>query len=169
LSGRSKVYLSLGGNLGDPAKSIGAALRMLDAADGISVVAVSSLYRTPPWGKTDQPDFLNAAAELSTPLAPRALLDACLEAERRLKRVREERWGPRLIDIDILTFGGRTVHEAGLEVPHPRMTERAFVLAPLAEIAPGFVIAGHTVAERLAAIDAAGIEKLPGGQGWWKV
>jgi 2-amino-4-hydroxy-6-hydroxymethyldihydropteridine diphosphokinase len=168
LSGRSKVYLSLGGNLGDPAKSMGAALRMLDAEDGVSVVAVSSLYRTPPWGKTDQPDFLNAAAELSTALSPRDLLDACLEAERRLKRVREERWGPRLIDIDILTFGSRTVHAAGLEVPHPRMTERAFVLAPLAEIAPGFVIAGSTVAERLFAIDAAGIEKLPGGRGWWK-
>jgi 2-amino-4-hydroxy-6-hydroxymethyldihydropteridine diphosphokinase len=168
LSGRSKVYLSLGGNLGDPAKSMGAALRMLDAEDGISVVAVSSLYRTPPWGKTDQPDFLNAAAELSTSLAPSALLEACLEAERRLKRVREERWGPRLIDIDILTFGDRAVHEAGLEVPHPRMTERAFVLAPLAEIAPGFVIAGHAVAERLAMIDAAGIDRLPGGREWWK-
>lgn len=168
MSGRNKVYLSLGGNLGDPAKSMGAALRMLDAGNGISIVAVSSLYRTPPWGKIDQPDFLNAAAELSTSLSPRALLDACLEAERRLKRVREERWGPRLIDIDILTFGGRAVHEAGLEVPHPRMTERAFVLAPLAEIEPAFAIAGRTVAERLAAIDAAGIEKLPGGQNWWK-
>jgi 2-amino-4-hydroxy-6-hydroxymethyldihydropteridine diphosphokinase len=168
LSGRSKVFLSLGGNLGDPAKSMGAALRMLDAAAGVSVVAVSSLYRTPPWGKTDQPDFLNAAAELSTALSPRRLLDACLDAERRLKRVREERWGPRLIDIDILTFGVRTVHEAGLDVPHPRMTERAFVLAPLAEIAPGFVIAGYTVAERLSVIDTAGIEKLPGGREWWK-
>jgi 2-amino-4-hydroxy-6-hydroxymethyldihydropteridine diphosphokinase len=164
----ARVYLSLGGNLGDPAKSMGAALRMLDGDDGVSVVAVSSLYRTPPWGKTDQPDFLNAAAELATTLSPRALLNRCLEAERRLKRVREERWGPRLIDIDILTFGDRAVHEAGLEVPHPRMTERAFVLAPLAEIAPEFVLAGRTVAERLAAIDAAGIEKMPGGQHWWK-
>lgn len=162
------VYLSLGGNIGEPAKAMGAALRMLDAERAVSVVAVSSLYRTPPWGKTDQPDFLNAAAELVTSLAPRSLLDACLGAERRLKRVREERWGPRLIDIDILTFGGRTVHEAGLDVPHPRMTERAFVLAPLAEIAPEFVITGRTVAERLATIDAAGIEKLPGGQDWWK-
>jgi 2-amino-4-hydroxy-6-hydroxymethyldihydropteridine diphosphokinase len=164
----TKVYLSLGGNLGDPAKSMGAALRLLDADRQVSIAAVSSLYRTPPWGKTDQPDFLNAAAELSTDLSPHGLLDLCLEAERRLKRVREERWGPRLIDIDILTFGDRTVHEAGLDVPHPRMSERAFVLAPLAEIAPEFVLAGQTVAERLAAIDAAGIEKLPGGQDWWK-
>jgi 2-amino-4-hydroxy-6-hydroxymethyldihydropteridine diphosphokinase len=164
----TKVYLSLGGNLGDPAKSMGAALRLLDADRQVSIAAVSSLYRTPPWGKTDQPDFLNAAAELSTDLSPHGLLDLCLEAERRLKRVREERWGPRLIDIDILTFGDRAIHEAGLDVPHPRMAERAFVLAPLAEIAPEFVLAGQTVAERLAAIDAAGIEKLPGGQDWWK-
>ena len=164
----AKTYLSLGGNIGEPAKAMGAALRMLDASEAIAVVAVSSLYRTPPWGKTDQPDFINAAAQLVTMLPPRGLLDACLDAERRLKRVREERWGPRLIDIDILTFGDRTVHEAGLEVPHPRMTERAFVLAPLAEIASGFAIAGRTVAERLAAIDATGIEKLPGGQDWWK-
>ncbi len=164
----SRVYLSLGGNLGDPAKSMGAALKWLDADARVSVVAVSSLYRTPPWGKTDQPDFLNAAAELSTSSSPRALLDLCLEAERRLKRVREERWGPRLIDLDILVFGERTIHEVGLEVPHPRMTERAFVLAPLAEIAPDLVISGRTVAERLSSVDAAGIEKLPGGQGWWK-
>jgi 2-amino-4-hydroxy-6-hydroxymethyldihydropteridine diphosphokinase len=144
-----------------------AALRMLDADPQTGVVAVSSLYRTPPWGKTDQPDFLNAAAELSTRLSPHALLELCLEAERRLKRVREERWGPRLIDIDILTFGDRTIHEAGLDVPHPRMLERAFVLVPLAEIAPDLVVGGSTVAERLAAMDTAGIEKLPGGSGWW--
>jgi 2-amino-4-hydroxy-6-hydroxymethyldihydropteridine diphosphokinase len=163
-----EVYLSLGGNLGDPARSMGAALRMLDKDKAVSVVAVSSLYRTPPWGKTDQPDFLNAAARIVTTLPPRGLLDLCLEAERKLKRVREERWGPRLIDIDILTFGDSTVQEAGLEVPHPRMTERAFVLAPLAEIAPNRLIGERTVSERLAAIDSAGIEKLPGGQGWWK-
>ena len=164
----SRVYLSLGGNIGDPRKSMGAALRILDADAAISISAVSSLYRTPPWGKTDQPDFLNAAAALVTTLSPRGLLDLCLEAERRLKRVREERWGPRLIDIDILTFDNRTVHEAGLDVPHPRMTERAFVLAPLAEIAPDFLIGGQTVTARLQAIDTAGIERLPSGQGWWK-
>jgi 2-amino-4-hydroxy-6-hydroxymethyldihydropteridine diphosphokinase len=161
------AYLSLGGNLGDPAKSMAAALRLLDADENTRVVAVSSLYRTPPWGKLDQPDFLNAAAEVSTGLAPRALLDLCLDAERRLKRVREERWGPRLIDIDILVFGDRIIHETGLEVPHPRMLERAFVLAPLAEIAPGLAVEGKTVSERLAAVDASGIEQLPSGREWW--
>ncbi|MER8485761.1 2-amino-4-hydroxy-6-hydroxymethyldihydropteridine diphosphokinase [Mesorhizobium sp. M1322] len=161
------VYLSLGGNLGDPARSMGAALRMLDADENTRVVVVSSLYRTPPWGKLDQPDFLNAAAEISTVLSPHALLDLCLDVERRLKRVREERWGPRLIDIDILVFGDRIIHETGLEVPHPRMLERAFVLAPLAEIAPDLTIGGRSMAERLAALDSAGIERLPSGRDWW--
>ncbi|TGQ47927.1 MULTISPECIES: 2-amino-4-hydroxy-6-hydroxymethyldihydropteridine diphosphokinase [unclassified Mesorhizobium] len=161
------VYLSLGGNLGDPAKSMGAALRLLDADADTRVVAVSSLYRTPPWGKLDQPDFLNAAAEISTVLAPRALLELCLDAEHKLKRVREARWGPRLIDIDILVFGDRIIHEAGLEVPHPRMLERAFVLAPLAEIAPDLAVAGRSVSERLGAVDTSGIERLPSGRDWW--
>ncbi|TGT91512.1 MULTISPECIES: 2-amino-4-hydroxy-6-hydroxymethyldihydropteridine diphosphokinase [unclassified Mesorhizobium] len=168
MSGPSNtVYLSLGGNLGDPAKSMGAALRLLDADPDTDVGAVSSLYRTPPWGKLDQPDFLNAAAALSTRLLPRALLDLCLDAERKLKRVREERWGPRLIDIDILVFGDRIIHETGLEVPHPRMLERAFVLAPLAEIAPDLTIGGKRVVDRLGSVDAAGIERLPSGQDWW--
>ncbi|MCQ8872557.1 2-amino-4-hydroxy-6-hydroxymethyldihydropteridine diphosphokinase [Mesorhizobium sp. LMG17149] len=163
----STVYLSLGGNLGDPAKSMGAALRMLDADTDTRVTGVSSLYRTPPWGKLDQPDFLNAAAEISTVLAPRALLDLCLDAERKLKRVREERWGPRLIDIDILVFGDRVIHETGLEVPHPRMLERAFVLAPLAEIAPGLVVSGRSITDRLVAVDTSGIERLSSGRDWW--
>ena len=137
---RVTAYLGLGGNIGDPVAAMAEALARLGRRPDCAVAAVSRLYRTPPWGKTDQPDFLNAAAALVTTLSPRGLLDLCLEAERRLKRVREERWGPRLIDIDILTFDDRTVHEAGLDVPHPRMTERAFVLAPLAEIAPDFLI-----------------------------
>ena len=165
----STVYLSLGGNLGDPAKSMGAALRMLDGDADTRVTGVSSLYRTPPWGKLDQPDFLNAAAKISTGLQPRALLDLCLDAERRLKRVREERWGPRLIDIDILVFGERVIHETGLEVPHPRMLERAFVLAPLAEIAPSLVVGGRSITDRLVAVDTAGIERLPSGRDWWLV
>ncbi len=120
------------------------------------------------WGKLDQPDFLNAVAELSTSLEPHALLDLCLDIERQLKRVREERWGPRLVDLDILTFGARTIHDAGLDVPHPRMLERAFVLVPLAEIAPDLDIGGTTLSQRLKQIDGAGIEKLPSGNEWWR-
>jgi 2-amino-4-hydroxy-6-hydroxymethyldihydropteridine diphosphokinase len=166
---RERVYLSLGGNLGDPAQSMGAALRILDADPLTEIVAVSSLYRTPPWGKTDQPDFLNAAAEIETGLAPRELLDLCLEAERKLKRVRQERWGPRLVDIDILVFGDRRINEAGLDIPHPRMLERAFVLVPLAEIAPDYTVGGVSLTEHLCNIDRAGIEKLPSGGDWWKI
>lgn len=162
------VYLSLGGNLGDPAQSMGAALRMLDRLEGTRVLAVSSLYRTPPWGKVDQPDFLNAAAKLATDLLPRTLLDACLEAERRLKRVRNERWGPRLIDIDILMFGEVQLHEQGLEIPHPRMAERAFVLAPLAEIAPELTFFGQSVADLLRGLDTTGIERQQSGSDWWR-
>jgi 2-amino-4-hydroxy-6-hydroxymethyldihydropteridine diphosphokinase len=164
----NQVYLSLGGNLGDPKKAMGEALRMLDADPKTGVVAVSSLYRTPPWGKTDQPDFLNAVAEISTGRSPRELLDLCLEAEKKLKRVRRERWGPRLVDIDILVFGESTIHEAGLDIPHPRMLERAFVLVPLAEIAPDFSLHGEMISGRLAVTDIAGIEKLPSGKDWWK-
>ena len=169
LSGHSSTaWLSLGGNLGDPAKSMAAALRILDAEENTRVVAVSALYRTPPWGKTDQPDFLNAAAQLATRLSPRELLDLCLEAEQKLKRVRAERWGPRLIDIDILLFDDVAVREPGLEIPHPRLSERAFVLAPLAEIAPALEIGGVPAAEWLAKLETAGIERLPSRPNWWK-
>lgn len=167
-SNKERAYLGLGGNLGDPAKAMGQALRMLDADPLTEVASISSLYRTPPWGKTDQPDFLNATAEVLTGHSPRALLDLCLEAEKRLKRVRQERWGPRLIDIDILVFGDRAVHESGLEIPHPRMLERAFVLAPFAEIAPDFVAKGRKLADWLAEADTAGIERLPSRRDWWK-
>jgi 2-amino-4-hydroxy-6-hydroxymethyldihydropteridine diphosphokinase len=162
------AYLGLGGNLGEPAAAMAAALRFVEADPDTRVVAVSSLYRTPPWGKTDQPDFLNAAAEVSTCLSPRGLLDLCLAAEQRLKRVRAERWGPRVIDLDVLVFGDRAVAEDGLEIPHPRMLERAFVLAPLAEIAPDLVVAGETLIIHLARLDRAGIEKLPSGGAWWQ-
>ena len=163
-----RVFLSLGGNIGDPAKAMGSALRMLDADASTSVVAVSALYRTPPWGKLDQPDFLNAAAEVATILTPRALLDLCLSAERKLKRVRGERWGPRLVDIDILLFGDRVIREAGLDIPHPRMLERAFALVPLAEIGPELVLAGKSLAEHAKLLDTEGIVRVEGPSDWWR-
>lgn len=162
------VFLSLGGNLGDPAKAMAQALQALDAHPDCAMTAVSSLYRTPPWGKLDQPDFLNAAAELRTTLSPRAVLDLCLATERALKRVRAERWGPRLIDIDILAYGARTIREEGLELPHPRLGERAFVLVPLAEIAPDLVIEGRSVRDLLGAIGTEGIAREPAPADWWR-
>jgi 2-amino-4-hydroxy-6-hydroxymethyldihydropteridine diphosphokinase len=170
LPGRSDstAYLGLGGNLGDPARTMGAALRLLDGEPGIRIGAVSSLYRTPPWGKTDQPDFLNAVARIETTLTPRDLLRRCLDVERRLKRERRERWGPRLVDLDILLFDAVDLREPGLDIPHPRLLERAFVLVPLAEIAPALAIGGEGLAVHLARVDAGGIEKLAGGQRWWQ-
>jgi 2-amino-4-hydroxy-6-hydroxymethyldihydropteridine diphosphokinase len=163
-----RAYLGLGGNLGDPAATMASALRALDAHEAVSVAAVSSLYRTPPWGNTDQPDFLNAVAAVDTALSARALLELCLETERTLKRVRVERWGPRVIDMDILLFGRARIEEDGLQVPHPRMRERAFVLAPLAEIAPDADIDGISATALLAAADTTGIVRLPGGGDWWR-
>lgn len=145
-----------------------AALRAIDTAPAIAVTAVSSLYKTPPWGKTDQPDFLNAVACVETELAPRLLLDACLTAERALKRVRVERWGPRVIDIDVLWFEGQVVDEPGLQVPHPRMLERAFVMVPLAEIAPNLVLADQPARMIAHALNRAGIEKITPDGGWWR-
>ncbi|MBE1207076.1 2-amino-4-hydroxy-6-hydroxymethyldihydropteridine diphosphokinase [Aminobacter carboxidus] len=144
------------------------ALHMLDSSGSTRVVAVSSLHRTPPWGKVDQPDFLNVTAEVATTLAPLELLELCLELERRLKRVRIERWGPRLIDIDVLLLGNSNVSDVGLEIPHPRMLDRAFVMVPLAEIAPELVLAGKSAAEWAAELDSAGIERLDSGRDWWR-
>lgn len=164
----ARAFLGLGGNIGDPAAAMAAALRALDASAEVTVVAVSSLYRTPPWGLADQPDFLNAVAEIRTSASPRGLLDLCLATEAALKRVRSIRWGPRVIDIDILDFDRLVIDEPGLQLPHPRMNDRAFVLAPLAEIAPDFPVAGTTAARQLNGLDRAGIGRLPDGNNWWR-
>lgn len=172
LPGRNKntirAYIGLGGNLGDPAAAMAAALRALEGHERVSVAAVSSLYRTPPWGVTEQPDFLNAVAAIDTVLTARELLDLCLSTERALKRVRTQRWGPRAIDIDVLLFGDAVIGEQGLQVPHPRMAERAFVIAPLAEIAPQADVRGTAAAALLAGLDLTGIVRLPGGGEWWR-
>lgn len=148
--------LCLGGNTGDVAQAFADALRALDAG-GAAVERRSSVWRTPPWGKTDQPDFRNIAVIVRTQLAPRALLDLCLAIEQQAGRVRLERWGPRNLDIDILTYGDLALEEPGLTIPHPRLLERAFVLAPLAEIAPDMVVSGVKVADALQTIDMTGL------------
>ena len=150
--------LGLGGNVGDVASAFVEALARLAVARGVSLAALSSVYRTPPWGKLDQPDFLNLAALVETTLPARALLALCLDVERGLGRKRRERWGPRLIDIDILTYGDATIGEPDLKVPHPRLAERAFALAPLAEIAPRLMVDDRTVADWLTRVDPAGVE-----------
>jgi 2-amino-4-hydroxy-6-hydroxymethyldihydropteridine diphosphokinase len=133
---RARAYIGLGSNLGDREATLTEALRRLGAVDGIAVVAVSSFRETDPVGVPDQPRFVNAAAELETSLRPHDLLDRLLEVERALGRDRaqEERWGPRTVDLDLLLYGDETVDEPGLEIPHPRLAERAFVLEPLLEL-----------------------------------
>lgn len=144
------------------------ALRALDARSDCRVVAVSRLYRTPPWGKTDQDWFFNACAEVETTLDPEALLAACLDIERAMKRVRMERWGPRTIDIDLLTFGDLNRASATLTLPHPRMTERGFVLKPLADFAADLAVEGRTVIEWLGRADVTGIEVADESVEWWR-
>ncbi len=163
-----KAWIGLGGNIGNPEAAMAAALRGLDMRADCTVTAVSGVYRTPPWGVTDQPDFLNSCATVETTLPPRALLDACLQVETDLQRVRTRRWGPRTIDIDILVYDDRTIDEDGLHVPHPRMKERPFVLVPLAEIAADLVIDGETVGTLADACDMAGMERLDRPIDWWR-
>ncbi len=155
-----RIFLGLGGNIGDPARNIAEALAALARHPRIRLVAVSSLYRTAPWGKLDQPDFINAAAEIETALSPRELLAECLRVENSLHRIRGERWGPRTIDIDIIAYGDREIREDGLEIPHPRLAGRAFVLVPLAEIAGEAVIRGERVSDLAARADSSGVRRL---------
>jgi 2-amino-4-hydroxy-6-hydroxymethyldihydropteridine diphosphokinase len=131
-----KAYIGLGSNLGDRESSIRQALDQLARTPETTVVRASSLYDTEPMGVADQPNFLNAVAQLETQLSPRQLLWNLMLIERRLGRVRTQRWGPRTIDLDLLLFGDEVLEEEGLQVPHPEMTRRSFVLVPLVEIEP---------------------------------
>ena len=157
------AWLALGGNVGDSRIILDRAVKLL--CDGIAVrlTARSSDYRTPPWGFKYQPPFINLCIAVETSLSPRELLAHAQVVELQLGRDRahEKRWGPRTADIDIIAFDNLTIAELGLTVPHPRLFERAFVLLPLAEIAPDLAIGGRTVREAAAAQDTAGIERLP--------
>ena len=149
------VYIGLGSNLGDREATIRRALKLLAAGGGIEVEAVSSLRETDPVGYADQPRFLNGAAALRTQLAPRAVLGRLQHVERALGRDRSgPRFGPRTIDLDLLLYDGEQINETGLEIPHPRLAERRFVLEPLAQIAPDLrdPVSGKTVGELFAAL-----------------
>jgi len=159
----TQAWLALGGNVGDSRAILDRAVTLLCDGKAVRLTARSSDYRTPPWGFKYQPPFINLCIAVETTLSPRELLAHAQSVELQLGRDRahEKRWGPRTADIDIIAFGGLTVHELGLTVPHPRLFERAFVLLPLAEIAPDLVIAGRTVRAAAASVDKAGIERLP--------
>lgn len=139
-------YLSVGANLGDRLGTLQQAVSLLDAEPDIHVAAVSKWYETPPWGKTDQPGFINGAVAVQTSLDGEALLTKCLSIEQTLGRVRHEKWGARTIDIDLVYSPDETCHTETLTLPHPYVTERAFVLVPLQDIAPNLIISGKPLA-----------------------
>jgi 2-amino-4-hydroxy-6-hydroxymethyldihydropteridine diphosphokinase len=153
-----QACIGLGANLGDAIAAVQGALQALDALPGTRVLRASRLYRTPAWGKTDQPAFVNAAALVETTLEPRALLDHMLSIERDFgrDRVGGERWSARTLDLDLLLYGDLTIDEPGLHVPHPHLHERAFALVPLVEVAPDAVIPGRGRASDLVAAMVTG-------------
>ena len=156
------AFVGLGSNLGEPAAEIERAIAALRELQDSRLVARSSLYRTAPWGGIVQPDFINAVAALDTALPAKVLMAELLAIERRLGRRRDvERYGPRVIDLDLLTYGDDIIDEPGLRVPHPHLHERAFVLVPLAEIAPAAWIPQRgSVAAALAAVDGTDCTRL---------
>ena len=157
------AFIALGGNVGDVRATFDRAISLLCGDADIRLMARSSDYRTPPWGVTGQPPFTNGVIAVSTTLAPHTLLARAQACERALGRDRaqERHWGPRAIDLDILAFDDVVLNDATLTLPHPHLFERAFVLVPLAEIAPDRIIAGIRVSDALKRVDTAGIEKLP--------
>jgi 2-amino-4-hydroxy-6-hydroxymethyldihydropteridine diphosphokinase len=155
----AEVLLGFGGNLGNPVATISAAIERLEAA-GVHIMARSHWYRTAPWGVTEQPDFVNICAAAKTALAPRALLALIQETETALGREQRTRWGPRPVDIDILTYGDDAIDEPGLHIPHPHLTERAFVLIPLLDIAADKLVAGRSVRDWSATVARGGIERI---------
>lgn len=153
-----KVAFSLGSNVGDRSSLIRAALAFLEAEEGVEITRVSSFYETAPWGNTDQDRFVNACAIGQTSLTPHEVLRACKVIEVQLGRTPGERWGPRLIDIDLLWLGDEEISTVALTLPHREMANRGFVLMPLAEIAGDEVVGGQSVSQMLADLDLASDE-----------
>lgn len=161
------VHLALGSNLGDRREHLRRAAAELRARAAAQIVAASSLYATAAVGIEAGPEFLNAALALRTPLMPEELLELCLTLELEAGRLRVEgQWTSRPLDLDLLAWEGLACDRARLVLPHPRLHERGFVLAPLSEIAPGLVVRGRTVAAWAEAVDLSGVQRLAGSEGW---
>lgn len=161
---RADIFLGIGGNLGDRRETMRSAVHSIRSV--LDEVRVSSLYESNAWGVTDQPDFLNAVLRGKTTLEPLELLDALQAIENQLGRVREQHWGPRAIDIDILLYGSRIIDEPRLKVPHPYMTQRGFVLRPLTDLAAGLTLPdGSLVGELLTTVSQNDLRRIE-GPGW---
>jgi 2-amino-4-hydroxy-6-hydroxymethyldihydropteridine diphosphokinase len=168
----TRAALALGANLGDPRRTLRAAVASLSAHEGVRVDDVSSLWRTAAVGGPEQPDYLNAVVTVGTTLDARALLGLAHALEAAASRVREVRWGPRTLDVDLLAVGDERSDDPDLTLPHPRAHERRFVLAPWAEVDPGFMLSPatgpqRTVAEWAARVTDQQVELLEGGA-WWR-
>jgi len=165
MSSKEIVHIALGSNLGDRAANLARATDLMDEV--IQISAASSIYETPPWGVIDQPRFLNQVIKGCTTLAPINLLYELKAIERLMGRRETVRYGPRIIDLDILLYGHRVIQYNRLQVPHPRMLERAFVLVPLAEVSPGLVIpgSGQAVETLLKQIDPSGVVRFQAEKG----
>ncbi len=159
LSGKSAI--ALGSNLGDSLDILQSAVQLLDQTPGIELLARSSWYRTKAVGPP-QPDYLNGCVLLQVQMSPQQLLATLLEIEAKFGRVRQERWGPRTLDLDLLLFDDVVLHSPHLQIPHPRMRERAFVLVPLAEIAPNWLepVSGKSIAQLVRQVDASEVCRI---------
>ena len=158
-----QACIGLGANLGDAADTLRRAVEALARHEGVFVRALSRFYRTPAWGREDQPDFINAVALLETSLTPRALLERLLAVETEFGRHRPdgERWGPRTLDLDLLLYGDAVIDEPGLRVPHPHLHERAFALVPLLDVLPEARIPGYGAArDAVSVLEMSNIRPL---------
>ena len=164
MSQKARAFIGAGANLGEPVRQIRQAKDALQKSPGVRLLGASSLYRTQPMGPIAQPPFVNAVFSLECGMSPQDLLALLLSVEEKMGRIRRERWGPRVIDLDLLFFDEAIISEQGLEVPHPRLHERRFVLTPLVEIAPDVVhpVLKKSASDILAALPAEGpwVEKL---------
>jgi len=159
----TSAWLALGGNVGDSRAILDRAVALLCDDDAVRLIARSADYRTPPWGVEDQAPFINLCIAIDTTLTPQALLARAQDVERALgrDRAREQRWGPRTADIDIIAYDNLSLGDGVLTLPHPRLFERAFVLVPLIEVAPDLAVGGVRIQDAVARLDPTGVEKLP--------
>jgi 2-amino-4-hydroxy-6-hydroxymethyldihydropteridine diphosphokinase len=157
------ALIALGGNVGDVRATFQKAIANICGMTQAALLARSSDYTTPPWGEVEQAPFINACVEIDTPLDPHALLFTLHKIETKFgrDRAKEQRWGPRTLDLDLIAYDDVSIEKPELTLPHPRLFERAFVLAPLAEMSPDRVIGGRSVASALAELSTEGIERLP--------